>query len=126
MKCIIFSTLFLTGCVSISTVKLSSKSYPAKSENCVINVITKKPDKKFKELILLEVDGGENLQDIMPDIKEKACLAGGDAIILNSYEKDVIPMTMSKGGISYTSRTFVSATVIRYITIKKKNLQTEK
>ena len=100
MKYIKFPHLYLlTGCVSISTVKLSSKSYPAKSENCVLEVITQRPDKKFKELILLEVDGeGNRLKHLMPDIKKKACLAGGDAIILNSYEKDVIPITTTTPG----------------------------
>ena len=118
MKNIILFLLFITGCTSISTVKLSSKSYPAKSETCTIEVTTQKPDKKFKELLLLEINGSwrkNNLQELMPDIKKRACLAGGDAIIINSYKKDLIPSTTPDGGIDYSERAFVSVAVIRYL-----------
>ena len=105
MRYVIAFLLLLTGCTSISTVELSSKSYPAKPENCTIELITQKPDKKFKELILLDIESVNHLPDLMPDIKKRACLAGGDAIIIKSSKN--------------MSTSIIHATVIKFPDPKK-------
>lgn len=101
--------MFLIACSTTDTIRLSSDSYPAKSENCDIAVITQKPDKQFKELVLLEINGsgwGRNeLQDFMPDIKEKSCLAGGDAVIIKSSRN--------------IGRAMIHATVIKFSKAKE-------
>ena len=97
IKYLIFFTLFFTGCVSIDTTKL--KSYPAKSKQCKIDVFHhKKPDKQFEEIALLRptMGGYPNIYDL----KESACLAGGDAIILKQHKHGYMLKT--------------SATVIKY------------
>ena len=87
IKYLISLTLFLTGCVSIHTTKL--KSYPAKTKQCKIDVFHhKKPDKQFEEIALLEPTMGAVPVDIY-ELKESACLAGGDAIILKQYRHGV-------------------------------------
>ena len=52
MKYLILLSLFIVGCVI--THKLTSKSYPAKPENCKIDILTQKPDRAFEEIILLK------------------------------------------------------------------------
>ena len=97
MKYLLLFTLFLTGCVSIDTTKL--KSHPAKSKQCKIDVFRhKKPDKQFEEITLLEptMAGYPTIHEL----KESACLAGGDAIIIKQYSHGYMRKT--------------SATVIKY------------
>ena len=90
MKYLIF-TLFLTGCASTGVTNL--KSYPAKSENCNIKVLTQKPYEKFEEIALLNARGGQSVfegksvQSLLPGLKKKACLAGGDAIIITNSKE---------------------------------------
>lgn len=88
MKFLIPFTLFLIGCVSVHTTKL--KSHPAKSEQCKIDVFKNKiPDKKFEEIAFLSNSGlVVNLFRVLPDLKKKACLAGGDAIIFSQKDTD--------------------------------------
>ena len=80
MKYLIPFTLFLTGCLTaVHTTKL--KSYPAKSEKCKIDVFRHKtPDKKFEEIAFLSKSG---IFLTLPELKKKACLVGGDAIIFS-------------------------------------------
>ena len=56
---IIFFVLFLMGCASTSTINL--KSYPAKSENCRIKILTQKPDRNFEEIAILNTRGGQSI-----------------------------------------------------------------
>ena len=88
IKFLVSFTLFLTGCISIYTTKL--KSYPAKSEQCKIDVFRHKiPDKKFEEIAFLSNNGlVVDLLRVLPDLKKKACLAGGDAIIFSQKDTD--------------------------------------
>ena len=88
IKYLISLTLFLTGCVSIHTTEL--KSQPAKSKECKIDVFKHKlPDKKFEEIALLSNNGlVADLLRVLPDLKKKACLAGGDAIIFSQKDTD--------------------------------------
>ena len=113
MKYFVFFTLFLAGCASTNVTRL--KSYPAKSENCKIKILTQKPEKTFKEIALLNARGGQSIfegksvQSLLPDLKKNACLAGGDAIIITSSKE---------GGYNFSGpadRAGVSATVIKYI-----------
>ena len=115
MKYIIFSTLFVAGCASTQAIKISSKSYSAKSENCKIDVLTQKPNKAFEEIALLnakqEISGFTrpitNAFRLLPDIKKKACLAGGDAIIIISFKDGEFI------GAGYNGSS-IQATVIKY------------
>ena len=113
MKYFLIFTLFLIGCVSTNVTNL--KSYPSKVENCKIEVLTQKPDKKFEEIALLNSRGGQSVfegksvNSLLPNLKKKACLAGGDAIIITSSKE---------GGYNFVGpadRASVSATVIKYI-----------
>ena len=57
MKYLIIFTLFLAVFYQqLIEGKLSSKSYPAKYENSLLDVITQTPDKKCKEIVLLEIN----------------------------------------------------------------------
>lgn len=90
MVCI---TLFLTGC--ITSHKLSTKTYPAKPENCKIDILTKKPDRAFEKIVLLKTKKKNNYK-LQLDMKKKACRAGGDAIIMTSKKvKDTTAMYLN-------------------------------
>ena len=124
MKYIVFSILFVAGCASTSpiptqVVKINSKSYPPKSKNCKIDVLTQKPDKAFEKITLLNARGGQSIFEgksagsLLPDIKKTACLAGGDAIIIIS-SKDGEFIDAGYNGSS------VQATLIKYSKSEKK------
>ena len=128
MKYIVFSILFVAGCAStspIQVVKINSKSYPPKSKNCKIDVLTQKPDEAFEKITLLnakqEINAfismfkrpRTNAFSLLPDIKKKACLAGGDAIIIISF-KDGEFIDAGYNGSS------VQATLIKYSKSEKK------
>ena len=75
VKYLILLSLFVMGCVA--THKLTSKSYPAKSENCKIDIfMTKKPTKNFEEIAI--IIGSLNR------IKKQVCLLGGDGIVFQT------------------------------------------
>ena len=78
--------LVLGGCVGAHYVPASSTAYPARAEDCAIEVFTTAPtDRGYEEIGLVEGEGTEwkaNTADLLPKLKEQACLAGGDAIVL--------------------------------------------
>ena len=84
MKYITVFVLFLTGCITAAVTKLNSKPCPAKAENCKIKMFTQKPEKKFKEIVLLSALG--QTSQMLAYFKKQACLAGGDAIIILSIK----------------------------------------
>jgi hypothetical protein len=71
----------------------TSQTYPAKPENCDMEVFSAKPpDRPYKEIGIIEGEGSlgkESLADVLPEMVKKACLAGGDALILLSNERSI-------------------------------------
>jgi hypothetical protein len=65
--------------------------HPARAENCTIEVFsTQLPDREYDEIGLVEGEGTlwkSDLGDVLPKLKEEACLAGGDALILGGEQK---------------------------------------
>ena len=105
--------LILTGCATTSVTKL--KSYKPKSENCKIEFFSQKPNRDFEEIALLHARGGQSIfegksvNSLLPDLKKKACTAGGDAIIITNSKE---------GGFNIkgpSDRAIVSATVIKFM-----------
>lgn len=116
MKYLIIFALFFTGCVTTNTTTVTKlKSYPAKSENCKMDIFTQKPGKRFKEIALLHVIGGNSefklhsVHSLFPDLKKKACLVGGDAIIIINFKEGSI------AGPENIERASIRATVIKYM-----------
>ena len=110
MKFLILSVfvLLLSGCVATSVTQL--KSYRPKSENCSIEVFTQKPDRKFEEIALLSGMTGWGTQLMLSQLKKKACLAGGDAMIITHFGLEGV----GDGAVPSTS-----ATVIKFIKKQK-------
>ena len=113
MKYLTTAFLFLTGCATTNVTKL--KTYKPKPENCKIRIFSQKPERKFEEIALLNARGGQSIfegktvNSLLPDLKKKACLAGGDAIIIKS-SKD--------GGYNSAGpadRASVNASVIKFL-----------
>ena len=85
-------TLFIGGCASANFIQ-TGKSYTAKPDDCAIEVFSSKtPEREYEELGILEGEGffgGDTMEMLLPKLKKEACKAGGDAIILQSYQKYV-------------------------------------
>ena len=88
----LLAMLFIGGCASANFIQ-TGKSYSAKADDCEIEVFSSKtPDREYEELGLLEGEGflgGDTMEMLLPKLKKEACKAGGDAIILQSYQKYV-------------------------------------
>lgn len=78
-----------SGCVSATFVPTGG-TYPAKAPDCEIQVFSSAvPDRDYEEMGIVEGEGSwwkSNLEDVLPRLKEEACLAGGDALILGSND----------------------------------------
>lgn len=83
--------LALTACAGANFVPTSSYVHPARSADCPIEVFsTQLPDRDYDEIGLVEGEGTlwkSDLSDVLPKLKEEACLAGGDALILGGEQK---------------------------------------
>ena len=81
---------FIVACSSAKFIS-TGKSYPAKSDDCEIEIFTSKlPDRAYEELGIIEGEGSfgkDSFEDVLPKMKIEACRAGGDAIILLSSQK---------------------------------------
>jgi hypothetical protein len=104
------ASLVVGGCVNAWYVRTGDR-YPAKARDCDIEVFTSGlPARDYEEIALLEGEGNlwkAELRDILPKLKEQACLAGGDAILLN-------PPQRFAEGEQGSPRMYASATVIRW------------
>lgn len=84
----------LAGCVHTKYTPLDGY-YPARPADCDVQVFTSGPPRRdYHEIGLVEGSGElwkADLQDILPKIREEACLAGGDAIVLLSSDRIVVP-----------------------------------
>jgi hypothetical protein len=79
--------LVVGGCASATFVPTGAV-YPAKAKDCVIEFFSSAlPDREYEEIGIVEGKGSfwkSDLEDVLPKLKEQACLAGGDGIILQS------------------------------------------
>jgi hypothetical protein len=77
----------LGGCAGATYVPTGA-IHPAKAKDCVIEVFSAElPDREFEEIGILQGEGSfwkADMDDVLPKLREEACLAGGDAIILQS------------------------------------------
>ena len=100
----------VAGCVSATFVPTGG-AYPAKATDCEIQVFSSAlPDREYEEIGIVEGEGDwwkADLEDVLPKLKEEACLAGGDGIIMQSTD------TFSEGDLG-TRVQRISATVIRW------------
>jgi hypothetical protein len=84
------ASLTALGCVSTTFVP-TGDAYPPKPLDCSIEVFSSSlPDRGYEELGILEGEGSfwkADMEDLIPKLKEEACLAGGDAIILQSAQR---------------------------------------
>ena len=102
------------GCVSATFVPTQRTSYPPRSMYCEIEVIsTGVPEgKRYQELGIVEAEGSawkSDLEDVLPKMMQEGCLAGGDALIIQSSDT----YTEGREGIPVQR---ISGTVIRWKT----------
>lgn len=106
----IAASVALGGCVHAWYVPTGAR-YPARARDCDMEVFSSAlPAREYEEIAVLEGEGNlwkAQLRDILPKLKEQACLAGGDAIILNP------PQRFAEGDEG-SPRMYASATVIRW------------
>lgn len=102
--------LAATACVSATFVPTGAP-YPPKPADCELQIFSSAlPERPYEELGLVEGDGKwwkSDLEDVLPKLREEACRAGGDGLILFSSD------TFAEGedGIRVQR---VTATVIRW------------
>jgi hypothetical protein len=113
----IISALLFFGACSSAKFIATGQSYPAKADDCDIQVFTsKQPDRDFEELGIIEGQGflgADSFEDVLPKMKIEACRAGGDAIILISSQKTV-DVSGHDDDVSSDDKLNVTATVIRW------------
>ena len=100
--------------MSATFVPTQSTPYPPRGMYCEIEVIsTGVPEgKRFQELGIVEAEGSawkSDLEDVLPRMMQEGCLAGGDALIIQSSDT----YTEGREGIPVQR---ISATVIRWET----------
>lgn len=102
----------LGACVGAKFIPTGA-AYPAKDPDCTIEVYSAgPPDRAFEELGVLEANGGwgkASLEDVLPKLEEEACIAGGDALVLQSAHR-----YESRTDGWNTTSLFAVATVIRW------------
>ena len=101
------------GCVSATFIPTQAAAYPPRSSSCEIEVFSSAvPDREYEEIGIVEGEGSawkSGLEDILPKIMGEGCLAGGDALIIQSSDT----FSEGKDGIRVQR---ISATVIRWKT----------
>lgn len=84
---------FLIGCIASAKFIKTGPSADAKSNDCYIEIFNSKvPEREYYELGILEgegIFGLASVEQVLPKLKEKACQAGGDAIIIKTVQKYV-------------------------------------
>ena len=102
----------LTGCVSVTYIP-TADLYPPKAPDCDIEVFSAgPPSRAYQEIGILEGEGTfwqADLEDMLPRLREEACMAGGDAIVLISAQ---VVATGSTDDLDQELHAF--ATVIRW------------
>ena len=105
-------TLVAGGCLSASFVQTGATHSP-RSRYCAIEVFSSQnPDREYDEIGIIEGTGTlwkADLDDVLPKMKEEACLVGGEALIMGSSN-------VYTEGKENTRSQRVTATVIRWKT----------
>ena len=105
-------TLVAGGCLSASFVQTGATHSP-RSRYCAIEVFSSQnPDREYDEIGIIEGTGTlwkADLEDVLPKMKEEACLVGGEALIMGSSD-------VYTEGRENTRSQRVTATVIRWRT----------
>ena len=98
------------GCVHATFVQTGTR-YPARVAGCQVEVFSSTlPHRPYEELGIVEGEGDwwkSDLEDVLPKLKEEACRAGGDALILIDSD------TFAEGDQGIRVQR-VTATVIRW------------
>ena len=110
------------SCVSVEYVRISDEKAAPKALNCDLEIFsTKLPARDYVELGILEAEGSgsaASLKDLLPEMKRKACEAGGDAIILSGSQRSTTTSgTVSPGTggtVATTPHLHANATVVRW------------
>lgn len=88
--CALLAIALFGGCASAKFIR-TGPSVAAKPDDCHIEIFSSKlPDREYEELGILEGEGflgADSLEEVLPKMKQEACRAGGDAIILKSSQK---------------------------------------
>lgn len=104
------AVIVVGGCASATFVPTRG-AYPAKTVDCELEVFSSTlPDRAYEEVGIVEGEGNlwkADLEDVLPKLKEEACLAGGDGIIMQSNN------TFAEGRDGVRVQR-ISATVIRW------------
>jgi hypothetical protein len=83
--------LMLGACVQAQFVQTSRSVYPPRAPDCDMEVFaTGVPDHPYEEIGIVEGEGDwwkSDLADVLPRLKEEACLAGGDALVLGESDR---------------------------------------
>ena len=89
---LIVSVAAVAGCASAKFIP-TREAFQAKPENCAMEIFSSRvPDRAYEEIGIIEgkgMLGAESLEDVLPEMIKKACLAGGDALILISSERAI-------------------------------------
>ena len=92
MSLLLIITILIGCSVSAKFIK-TGPSVDAKSSDCPIEIFNSKvPEREYVELGILEGEGMFGLasvEKVLPKLKEEACRAGGDAIIIKTVQKYV-------------------------------------
>ena len=111
---LITSTLFamtcLIGCKTSAKFIQTGPSLAAKTDDCPIEVFSSKlPKREYSELGIIEGEGkydNATLEKVLPKLKQEACRAGGDAIIIKTVQKYI--------DSSDDEKIHVTATVVKW------------
>jgi hypothetical protein len=103
-----FVLLLMTACEPVTTVtRLSPNAYPAKPQDCNIQILTQAPThRKYEEIAILStvtVDGvgDKSLNAMLPSIRKTACEWGADAVLIKNVEPGS-PSLQTSTGKAYT------------------------
>lgn len=101
----------LGGCVGASFVQ-TGDVYAPRAANCHIEVFSSAlPARDYEELGIVEGEGSlwkADIADVLPKLKEQACYAGGDGIVIQSSQ------VTAEGEDGHRHR-HTYATVIRWV-----------
>ena len=80
-----------SSCLNANYVPLSNDVYPARPADCELEIFSAAlPERPFDEIGVIEGEGSwwkSDLGDILPRLREEACLAGGHGLILGGEER---------------------------------------
>lgn len=82
--------LALGACVNTTYVP-TGVAYPPRGLSCELEIFSSAlPDREYEELGIIEGEGSfwkADMEDLIPKLREEACQAGGDGLILHSAQR---------------------------------------